>query len=161
MIFIDNCPDEYTKFQRSCYKVNSANPVTRSNAADICSADDAHLVDITSAEEQDFVAQLVSNDPTMNAKTPGSDFSGAWIGLMNIFQWSDGAPLVYTAWAHGGRFYGTDEPNVNCVRMDSHNEYQWGDRDCETMFNFVCEKEPGKIFYNSILILISLHIQIS
>jgi hypothetical protein len=59
---------------------------------DLCTQSDAHLVTITTADEQTFVAALVGS-------------SARWIGLSKFgapaFSWISGEALSYTRWQAG------------------------------------------------------------
>ncbi|MCU0693022.1 MAG: C-type lectin domain-containing protein, partial [Polyangiaceae bacterium] len=94
---------------------------------DQCEAAGAHLVVITSAEEQDLVASISSE-------------SRRWIGLSKTrgsgFAWTTGEPFSYTSWKR-------DEPNIRddaCVRMIADSGL-WEDRDCDERNAAICERE--------------------
>ena len=134
------CPDGYSSsLQNSCYKV-LRDQVTRSEAADACAADDAHLADIKTQGEQDFISQLLSENRLrevwfgLSAPEPGGEL-----------LWSDGSSLEFTAWSSDGR----DQPdeNENCVlmkqmkRSDRSPQYYWAVRECDMEYSFICEYE--------------------
>ena len=144
----ESCPETYEYFQSSCYKIYAAT-IPREEASEICREDLSHLVDITSQPEQDFVANLLDENEEIQWKRKYENPKdvGAWIGLMvsdvtGEFEWTDGSPLDFKAW---DPFDGRNEPEVNCVRMDSRFDFQWGDRNCRHRFSFVCERDAGKI----------------
>lgn len=107
---------------------------TWEEARDSCrSLGDFELVRIDDEGEQAFVWSVVAE--------LGGDF---WIGLSDAgeegeWEWSDGSPLGFAAWAptspdDGG---GDDE---DCVEMLHAEEGRWNDRDCATDYlDYVCE----------------------
>ena len=116
----------------------SRDRVTRSEAADACAADDAHLADIKTQAEHDFISQVMLENHARQA----------WFGLSahepgGELLWSDGSSLEFTAWASDGR----DQPDVDCVRLkpmrrdDGTVQYDWADRECDVDYRFICEYE--------------------
>jgi hypothetical protein len=89
----------------------------------------AHLVTVTTAAEQAFVAPLVGT-------------TDAWIGLSNqanaaVFAWVTGEPLAFTNWAAG-------EPNHGagaCARLKASAGGLWADQACTDAFAYVCERD--------------------
>ncbi|XP_072016750.1 snaclec purpureotin subunit beta-like [Amphiura filiformis] len=125
------CPEDYIPFENSCYKIYSS-MVSRDAASRACTAANSHLVDITSQEEQDFLA----------GKLDSQGSGDAWIGLssQNIsgpLYWTDGSPLDFEAWTFVGRNDGG-----TCIRMSAWTG-KWGDRPCDTKYRFVCEFEKN------------------
>ncbi|XP_072050865.1 uncharacterized protein [Amphiura filiformis] len=158
LVDADNCPPNYNYFSKSCYQLNTAR-VQRSEASATCRKANAHLVDITSQSEQNFVADLLENNPEIQRLKDIhiAENVGAWIGLMvsdrtpsRELVWSDGTSLGFTAW---DPVRGRNEPQVDCVRMDSEFQFKWGDRDCRLRYSFVCEKssEIGSSLTPSVL----------
>jgi hypothetical protein len=112
-----------------CYFRLQGQPKDWPTQRDACVAAGAHLVTITSQEENDFVRQLVS----------GQD---RWIGLRRPqagepFSWVTGEPVSYTAWAAG-------EPNETgeaCARLPTNtNPQTWADRPCNQTYSAICER---------------------
>jgi len=92
---------------------------------DACAAAGAHLVTITSQEEQDFVEPIGGGD--------------RWIGYSRIgateFSWLTGEPVTYEHWRQG-------EPNESgdaCARLRDNGE--WADRTCDNSHSAICERE--------------------
>ena len=104
---------------------------TWSTAKTACESTSAHLVTITSAAEQAFVAAM---DPT----------NQRWIGLSRpvaapptdpkSFVWVTAEAVSYTNWA-------PTEPNGSgeCVRLRNTND--WGDQACTVTYDAICERE--------------------
>ncbi len=112
-----------------CYFALVGPPRNWSTQRDACASAGAHLVTITSQEENDFVSQMVGDQDR-------------WIGLRKPqagepFSWITGEPLSYTAWAN-------NEPNENgeaCVRLRANtNPQTWADRACDQIYGAICER---------------------
>src|SRR5262249_16994852 len=97
-----------------------------------CAAASAHLVTITSTEEQNVVSGLASNQDR-------------WIGLSRpvgspmmptSYVWITGEPVSFTSWDTT-----LGEPNYTgeCVRVRS--PASWADYACLNLFMAVCERE--------------------
>jgi hypothetical protein len=100
------------------------------NSSGACAAAGAHLVTITSAEEQTAVAAIY----------PQQD---RWIGLSRLanslpvatsYTWITGEPATFSHWDIG-------EPNFTgeCVRMVQGGA--WADNSCNTSYLAICERE--------------------
>lgn len=125
---------EGTKFGGHCY-FSLGETKDWPGAKDGCAAKSAHLVVITSMEEQ-AAAQAIGTGER-------------WIGLSRMdpvttvtdpanFKWVDGEPKTYENWVDG-------EPNDGpCVRMNATGA--WLDRPCETTstkpaLEAICERD--------------------
>ena len=106
---------------------------TRTDAAEDCEAQGAHLVDIKSLEENEFVEWLLFK----------YGVEDAWFGLVKTDVWTDGTPLVSMTW-HDFRA----NSNHVCFRLQSRDNgrYRWNDISCTTNYRFVCE--TGKCHLN-------------
>ncbi|XP_072036319.1 uncharacterized protein [Amphiura filiformis] len=129
---ISECPVDYLTFENSCYKIYTST-ASRDGASSTCTAANSHLVDITSQEEQYFLAGK------LNSQGSGD----AWIGLSSQnnddpLYWTDDSPLDFEAWDSYGRNDGG-----TCIRMNDGSNYRWGDKECSTNYRFVCEFELG------------------
>ena len=105
--FPGDCPWGWTQFGPYCYRVYDQIK-TQPDAKQWCSSKGADLVKINSAEENEFVLQLVIQ------KAPS--LKQVWIGLewnTNAFYWSDLSVPVYTSWAQGE----PNGPNGQCGHM--------------------------------------------
>ncbi|MFZ5890493.1 MAG: lectin-like protein [Myxococcota bacterium] len=93
-----------------------------------CESRRAHLVTITDAAEQSFVASLAAGDFWIGARDDELDGS---------FTWSTGEPATYSAFAPG-------EPDHNggaqCLIMGI--DEGWHDRPCNDANAYVCEVDP-------------------
>jgi hypothetical protein len=96
-----------------------------------CVAQGGHLVSIHDQATQDEVQAGAFG-------LAGGDW---WIGADDLaqegqFEWTDGTPLDYTAWADG-------EPNnwgevENCAHLWSWSGGPWNDLDCNSSIYYVC-----------------------
>ena len=95
------CDHGYIYFENSCYKFNTT-VLSRTLASAYCHLENAHLVDITSQTEQDFVVHLLETNRDIEwlraRETQIPRDVGAWIGLMESdtsgeLMWSDGTSL--------------------------------------------------------------------
>ena len=125
------CSNGYSSFQGSCYKIYNTGESNHSEARSACTQEGSHLVDITTQEEQDYLAEILD---AVNS-------SDVWIGLTGSgtnapLYWTDGTPLDFTAWDDIGRNEGG-----TCVRMNDEFNYRWGDRSCSTEYGYMCEYE--------------------
>lgn len=121
-------------------------PVTRLQAMAQCRALGAELASITSAAENEAVANVAPDalpDPDLNSSID------SWIGLNDLavemaFVWDNGDPFGFDAWRDG-------EPNNNnendpdgedCAVFEGDSN-QWDDRSCTiTPHRYICEREP-------------------
>ncbi len=102
-----------------------------SDARDYCAGKAAFLTDITSAEENTFVAALL---PTS---------SSAWIGLSQDWgkwKWTNGSEASYTAWGPGQPDDGSIWTTEDCV--ETAQWALWNDLECGEKRPFVCELIP-------------------
>ncbi|XP_038073436.1 snaclec 3-like [Patiria miniata] len=129
------CPDGFTYFEYSCYKIHVSPELDWPGARDACAAgsNGSHLVYIHSEAEQSFLRGLALE---------ASAGSGVhlWIGVTaavnGSLEWLDGSRLTYTAWDEDGpRANGRD-----CVRLRPDKDYLWNDRFCYIMYGYICEQ---------------------
>ena len=95
---------------------------------DYCTSKGAHLVTITSAEEQVFVATVGTGERWIGLYRPeGSPY------MASSFRWVTTETGTYRNWASG-------EPNFSgsCARMRTDG---WADQSCATNYIAVCERE--------------------
>lgn len=96
-------------------------------AAGICNETGARLATISSAEENDLVAELAS----------GSD---VWLGAHDadtesVFRWIDDEPFEFTNFDDGEP---NDDGGEDCLLLLGSG--RWDDRDCGDDYKFVCER---------------------
>jgi hypothetical protein len=98
--------------------VLATNGITWTNAQTIASLRGGYLVTITSSNENDFVAGLVSNNPNFWV-VDGGGGDGPWIGGIKLpgstspvnWTWIDGESFTYSNWA-------PDQPNNSGGNQD-------------------------------------------
>ncbi|XP_034031129.1 CD209 antigen-like [Thalassophryne amazonica] len=116
-------------YNLKCYYVSPKGMTkTWQDAQRNCVDQGAHLVIISSQQEQDFVTSF---------------YDRTWIGLNDKeteskFKWVDGTPL------QGQQFWQSGEPNDNeggedCVEA-SRNGDGWNDLPCRLRFSWICER---------------------
>ena len=110
------------------------------SAAEACALDNAHLADIKSEEEQEFIGSWLQD---INA-------DDTWFGLHKVngeWVWSDDSSVEFDAWA---RPIEPDNTDV-CVRLVKSRSYQWGDLWCDYSRSYICERN-GITLYIYIII---------
>ncbi|XP_068742782.1 perlucin-like protein [Montipora capricornis] len=131
------CPSGWERFGRYCYLV-SRYTGTRDEARSHCRAQGGDLVKINSAEENEFVLNLLQQ------RLPSS--RQAWIDLkwdssVKQFLWNDHSVPVYKNWAPNEPSGKGNEPCGNMwigynilVRASG----SWNDRPCAYIHSFPC-----------------------
>lgn len=108
-----------------CYFRLNATEDRWADQRDACENVGAHLVTITSQQEQDFVVPFVGAQ-------------SRWIGLQKTgddFAWVTGESFGYENWQQGD----PNEPNEACVRIRENGD--WSDRTCDQSMGAICERE--------------------
>jgi hypothetical protein len=90
------CGKDWALYKHKCVKYfNQA--VKFQEAEEICESNNATLISIHSAEENEFIRSYVQNQPLSSTRV--------WIGLIkNVsdeFSWVDKSPVVYVNWDLG------------------------------------------------------------
>ncbi len=88
-IVSNNCPEGFTSFQDSCYKVYQT-LLTRCDADLVCSQQNGHLADITSHEEHQFVTNLLSKEFDIRSRSGKKlKYFNMWLNTSNRTSWSE------------------------------------------------------------------------
>jgi hypothetical protein len=113
--------------QSSCYRVATLRATWQAARAE-CGAWGGALAKVESPEEDQLLAQFVSEDMWLGASDTLFD---------NVFVWTDGSPIVFGNWgpAQPDRFPGPD-----CIQKRSSEGRQWFDQPCDNQWLYVCEK---------------------
>ncbi|XP_053528625.1 C-type lectin domain family 10 member A-like isoform X2 [Artibeus jamaicensis] len=130
------CPINWLEHEGSCYWFSSTDKPW-SEAEKYCQLENAHLVVVSSLEEQKFLEQQTFSVDTWIGLT---DKDGSW-------TWVDG-----TDYEKGFQFWNALQPDnwhghklgggEDCAHlMDSG---QWNDNVCMRLFHWVCEKRLGR-----------------
>ena len=131
-----SCPSTYIPFGRYCYKYHSQ-PINKHYARAICTREGAHLADIESQSENNFIRGLIL--PGVSSIMIGysrigslpTDFVMDRTGLppSQAMMWQSGQPDNLNAQEY-------------CVRYITATR-RWDDISCSTLLPFVCKK--GKL----------------
>jgi hypothetical protein len=113
-----------------CYSLFQSQPTNSPDARSRCASlvPSAHLVTISSVEENSFVQQIVGGNHRV------------WIGagwLLGSWSWITGEPFTFTNWDVG-------EPNGSGPCADFVNGF-WRDNDCGDNEPYLCERDSTSI----------------
>lgn len=130
-----DCPDDWERLHCSCYFVSVGRKENWRRSKEACENINAHLVIISSREEQEFVKKVLT-DKEVNA----------WIGLFHdddedVWKWVDEAPLTTE------RYWPDDSksslPREDCIVMGKSKDdvLNWKKERCNKPYSWICEKE--------------------
>ena len=125
------CPQHWLGWGDSCYRAYKG-PKSSNDSLKFCRENQADLVSLNSAEENQFVFQNVDAS------------RGIWIGLvkdqkLGLFRWTSEEKVGFKNWVI--------EPDINtsqnCGEMLDYGNYRgkWNDKRCSTTLPFICEKK--------------------
>ncbi|XP_019620282.1 PREDICTED: neurocan core protein-like [Branchiostoma belcheri] len=140
------CKSGWTEYNNNCYKLFK-NMVNWPTANSKCKQRGANLAFVTSAEENKFVARLISDAPPRYIRHL------VYFGLKREggrWEWTDGSPLSYTNWApgepgkniwgktgHCGNMYSKESSNILLGAKGKRG--QWNDHICSWKLPYVCK----------------------
>ena len=119
-------PEETFQGHRYRFYADLENPMTWSQARDICIGAGGHLVTITSAEEMQYLANLM-NDYFARFPEDKERFCRPWIGgygMTGLWNWVTGEPFEYSNFAPGKPDNNGQDEFFLHICNDS---YQWND----------------------------------
>lgn len=125
----------WLEFQNHQYKKIWTGTKTWDEAENICIAEGAHLVSITSREENDFIDSLCGPGETCRL----GHKSSAGYCTQSLPNWTNNEPFVYHNWAKG-------EPDFACQEdcLDMIDEGKWNNEWCDNHWQYekyaICEK---------------------
>ncbi|XP_072039431.1 IgGFc-binding protein-like [Amphiura filiformis] len=142
------CPPHWEAFEDKCYKVIATDPLSQTEAENLCIQDHGTLVEIESQAENDYV------DGIVQAECGGECY--AWIGCddrnaegqwrcpTDGHEWEvGGAQIDYWNWA-------SDQPdnnsNQDCLALMATTG-TWYDKNCvsDTTMYAVCQRQPVRV----------------
>eukprot|EP00105_Crassostrea_gigas_P010135 XP_011425311.1 PREDICTED: perlucin [Crassostrea gigas] len=134
-----HCAGNWVSHGNSCYAFITTIKSSWIDAGAFCRNANAKLVEIESADEDNFLrAHLLASHTSENFWIGGTDAmkEGNWVWM------STQDPLDYNGWNPG-------EPNngvgAACMAMANHEHYHWNDDFCTKSYDFICEKEHESI----------------
>lgn len=128
-------PKEAKQYKNSDYMAY-AEQVTWTEAKEKCEALGGHLATISSAEENQFVYELVQG---VGAKNAWLGFYNAGTGSEQDWKWINGEKFSYTRWEEGepnGAYYNNVRESYGGFLGDKWNDYT---NDAPTPTAYVCE----------------------
>lgn len=147
---LTSCPPLWTGFNGKCFRLfhdevdfNVAETACRQFKLAKCSGDDlatGHLASIHSAEEQEFLTELVKTSlpDLITTDWDPQVYIGMKVGNTNGDQsWTDGSPVDYDEWVSG-------EPNNGphsrgAIAAGDHSEGFWADVYSSSTLKYMCE----------------------
>ncbi|XP_027138871.1 C-type lectin domain family 4 member E-like [Larimichthys crocea] len=124
------CPDQWNKVGNSCY-FTSTSQETWYDSKRVCEKDNAHLVIISSKEEQKYLT-------TFGLRI--------WIGLTDEeteedWKWVNGEPVTKPFWRDNQPDnYQRNEHCAELAGRSGNSLKNWNDLDCKRKLHFTCEK---------------------
>ncbi|CAG5124220.1 unnamed protein product [Candidula unifasciata] len=128
------CNPGWYHFAQSCYAYGES-MVTFAAAEEMCKFYSAHLAEIDSATENNFLKSIARNKSSGAVWIGGTDVfnEGTWLWLstghriFNFLDWAPGQP--------------DDSAGEDCLGLYGVSNYQWNDFICSNLGTFICEIE--------------------
>ncbi|XP_078614139.1 uncharacterized protein LOC144883460 [Branchiostoma floridae x Branchiostoma japonicum] len=143
------CHGGWSEHNNHCYKL-FRDQVIWSTANEKCKGLGANLASVTSADENNFITQLIANAPK-GEWLHGETLHLVWFGLKPTngrWKWTDGSALSYRNWAPRepglnpwgktmicGNVYSKDDKIYFCGKRG-----QWNDTKCFYKRSYICKK---------------------
>lgn len=135
------CNTPWVNHADSCYLFVTHLKENWSEAVSMCTELGGYLVEIESAQEQQFLRNYAIHQ--LHIQQGGTFGNGSfWIGGTdmlvegNWFWLSTKQNFLYTDW-----YADTKEPNgginENCAHLGSHVQFHWNDAECHLLYNFI------------------------
>ena len=126
----NNCPPTWSVFGSNCYKFFEIKK-SFNDAEKHCLLEGAHLASVHSVEENNFLANLSSDQ---------FYFGGNDMNISTAWAWSDNSPWVFTNWHPGQPYEHLKQTRKdNCVEVNWKIPGKWNDTPCKTKRKFVCK----------------------
>lgn len=136
------CPKDWVKYQQSCYKILTDNPLNWDQSQKQCKSLEtkANLVSIESKEEDEFVISKLKeiNGEGLVFWTGGNDKQSD-----GQFKWAaTGQGMTYTNWA--SKYHNKGADGRDCVFYELlDGKWKWDDYQCDNQEYAICELVLG------------------
>ncbi|XP_062596066.1 perlucin-like protein [Saccostrea cucullata] len=139
-VWTQDCPQHWAKHGFSCYLFIKDVPGDFMKAKSICQQHGSKLVEIETADENNFLrSHIVGTHPQ----------NGYWIGLSDIAkegEWvwpSTGSVASFYDWARSPVHQPDNLSNQDCAMFFTGFNFHWDDNTCTVKAGFICEIETG------------------
>ena len=130
------CPEGWDEFGSLCYFHVNKGKMTMGQGQDECQLLGATLPVIKSAEENDFLLNLMeeNGEPWLGMEASDGD---------NDFKWEDETSVAsnFSAWAPGEPNYSGVEENCAYMYVSGNYKGMWNNNPCEQLHHVACQKQ--------------------